>query len=367
MAYAAEPAFQHGTTAKAGILLTNLGTPEAPTAAALLPYLKQFLSDPRVVEIPRWIWWFILNGIILNRRPRRSAEKYAKIWTPEGSPLAVHTQRQALLLRGYLGERTRAPIAVEWAMRYGKPAIEQALLALRNQGCDRILVIPLYPQYAASSTGSTFDAVQAAVARIRNVPGLRLVKHFHDDPGYIQALAQSVRDYWSVNGRPDKLVMSFHGVPRYTLDKGDPYHCECQKTGRLLGEALKLDPEQYRVTFQSRFGGAEWLKPYTLETIAAFGRKKLGRVDVVCPGFVSDCLETLEEIAIENKAAFLGAGGGEFHYIPCMNEGDAWIRALADIAMLNLQGWIDAATDKVQAEGEASSSRRRALALGASQ
>ena len=367
MAYAAEPPYQHGAALKAGILLVNLGTPEAPTAAALRPYLKQFLSDPRVVEIPRWIWWFILNGIILNRRPRRSAEKYAKIWTSEGSPLAVHTQRQARLLRGYLSERTRAPIAVEWAMRYGKPAIAQAMLTLRNQGCDRILVIPLYPQYAASSTGSTFDDGQAAVARMRNVPGLRLVKHFHDDPGYIQAVAQGVRDYWSVNGRPDKLVMSFHGVPRYTLDKGDPYHCECQKTGRLLGEALKLEPEQYLVTFQSRFGGAEWLKPYTLETIASFGRQKLGRVDVVCPGFVSDCLETLEEIAIENKAAFLSAGGREFHYIPCMNEGDAWIRALADIAMLNLQGWIDGATDKAQAESDASSSRRRALALGAPQ
>jgi protoporphyrin/coproporphyrin ferrochelatase len=366
MPYAAEPAYQHGAVAKTGILLANLGTPDAPTAAALRPYLKQFLSDPRVVEIPRWIWWFILNGIILNSRPRRSAEKYAKIWTPEGSPLAVHTQRQARLLRGYLSERTRAPIAVEWAMRYGKPAIAQAMHALRNQDCDRILVIPLYPQYAASSTGSTFDAVQAAAVRMRNVPGLRLVKHFHDDPGYIRALAQGIKDYWSVNGRPDKLVMSFHGVPRYTLDKGDPYHCECQKTGRLLGEALQLEPEQYLVTFQSRFGSAEWLKPYTLETVTAFGRKKLGRVDVVCPGFVSDCLETLEEIAIENKAAFLGAGGREFHYLPCLNEGDAWIRALADIAMRNLQGWIDGAPDTAQTEGEASSSQRRALALGAS-
>jgi len=367
MAYAAEPPYQHGVVAKVGILLVNLGTPEAPTATALRPYLKQFLSDRRVVEVPRWIWWFILNGIILNRRPRRSAEKYAKIWTPEGSPLAVHTQRQARLLRGYLSERTRAPIIVEWAMRYGKPAIAQALHALRDQHCDRILVIPLYPQYAASSTGSTFDAIHDAVARMRNVPGLRLVKHFHDDPGYIQAVAQGVRDHWGLNGRPDKLVMSFHGVPRYSLDKGDPYHCECQKTGRLLGEALQLEPEQYLVTFQSRFGGAEWLKPYTLETVASFGRQKLGRVDVVCPGFVSDCLETLEEIAIENKAAFLGAGGREFHYIPCMNEGDAWIRALADIAMLNLQGWIDVGTNRAQAETDAASSRRRALALGAPQ
>lgn len=367
MAYAPEPSHQHGTPAKLGILLVNLGTPEAPTAAALRPYLKEFLSDPRVVELPRWLWWLILNGIVLNRRPRQSAKKYAKIWMAEGSPLAVHTQRQARLLRGYLGEKTKAPIAVDWAMRYGKPAIAQAMLNLRSEGCDRILVIPLYPQYAASSTGSTFDAVLAAVSRTRNVPALRLVKHFHDDPGYIQALAQDVKDYWRANGRPDKLVMSFHGVPRYTLDKGDPYHCECQKTGRLLGEALGLEPGQYLVTFQSRFGAAEWLKPYTLETVRAFGRQKIGRVDVVCPGFVSDCLETLEEIAIENKAAFLGAGGGAFHYIPCLNESDGWIKALADIATRNLQGWIDNGRSQAQAEGEASASRRRALALGARQ
>jgi ferrochelatase len=366
MKFAAEPPHQHGTVSKVGILLVNLGTPEAPTAAALRPYLKEFLSDPRVVEIPRLLWWLILNGIVLNLRPRRSAEKYAKIWTPEGSPLAVHTQRQALLLRGYLGERTKAPIVVDWAMRYGKPAISQAMHNLRSKDCDRILVIPLYPQYAASSTGSTFDAVLAAVSRMRNVPAMRLVKHFHDDPGYIRALAQSVRDYWRANGRPDKLVMSFHGVPRYTLDKGDPYHCECQKTGRLLGEALTLEPGQYLVTFQSRFGGAEWLKPYTLDTVEAFGRQRTGRVDVVCPGFVSDCLETLEEIAMENKTAFLNAGGGAFHYIPCLNETDPWIRALADIATLNLQGWIDERTDPAAAEGEASGSRRRALALGAS-
>jgi ferrochelatase len=226
-------------------------------------------------------------------------------------------------------------------MRYGAPPVEAGLVQLKAQGCDRVLVVPLYPQYAASSTGSAYDAVFAAAARMRNVPELRLVKHFHDHPGYIAALARSVREYWAANGRPERLVMSFHGVPRYTLERGDPYHCECQKTGRLLAEALSLQPEQYVVAFQSRFGRAEWLKPYTQDTVEALGRQRTGRIDVVCPGFVADCLETLEEIAIENKAAFLSAGGGEFHYIPCLNEGEAWIEALAAIAQAHLRGWIE--------------------------
>ena len=363
--FAPEPPFQHGTVSKPGILLINLGTPEAPTAKALRPYLKEFLSDPRVVEVPRPIWWVILNGIVLNTRPRSSAAKYAKIWTAEGSPLKVHTVRQANLLRGYLGEQIKTPLAVEWAMRYGAPSVADKLRQLLQQGCDRVLVIPLYPQYAASAGGSTYDAVMAALERTRNVPALRIVKHFHDHPGYIQALAQSIKDYWTVNRRPDRLVMSFHGLPRFTLDRGDPYHCECQKTARLLGEALMLKPDQYVVTFQSRFGRTEWLKPYTMETMLELGRQKVERVDVVCPGFVSDCLETLEEIAIENKAAFLGAGGREFHYIPCLNERDDWIRALCSIALDNLAGWLTSGTDRAAAAEAAEASRRRALAQGA--
>jgi ferrochelatase len=365
MRYAPEPRFEHGSIPRIGILLTNLGTPEAPTAAALRPYLKQFLSDPRVVEIPRAVWWMVLNGIILNLRPKQSAEKYAKIWTPEGSPLKTHTERQAKLLRGYLGEGTRVPLVVEWAMRYGQPSIEQALGRLREAGCDRVLVIALYPQYAASTTASTYDAVLAATARMRNVPGLRLVKHFHDYPGYIRALARGVTEHWTASGRPDKLVMSFHGVPRYTLDRGDPYHCECHKTGRLLAEALGLAPDRYLVTFQSRFGRAEWLKPYTIDTLEDLGRRKTRRVDVICPGFVADCLETLEEIAIENKAAFLKAGGGEFHYLPCLNERDDWIRALCDLALENLQGWLPADWSEPVAREAAQRSRQRALQLGA--
>jgi ferrochelatase len=362
MRYLPEPPYEHGSISKIGILLVNLGTPQAPTAAALRPYLKEFLSDPRVVEIPRPLWWPILHGIVLNTRPRKSADKYAKIWTAKGSPLRVHTERQAELLSAYLAARSPSPPLVGWAMRYGAPAVDRGLAELKAQGCDRVLVIPLYPQYAASSTGSAYDAVFAAAGRMRNVPALRLVKHFHDDRGYIDALAGSVREYWTANGRPDRLIMSFHGVPRFTLERGDPYHCECQKTARLLAEALLLPPEQYLVTFQSRFGRAEWLKPYTQDTVAGLGRQKTRRIDLVCPGFVADCLETLEEIAIENKAAFLSAGGGEFHYIPCLNEREGWIAALADLARKHLQGWTDLPDD---AGGEAESSRRRASSLGA--
>ena len=359
-----EPAFQHGSVPKVGILLINLGTPRAPTATAVRPYLEEFLSDRRVVELPRVVWWPILHGFVLNRRPAQSAKKYAKIWTSEGSPLKVHTERQANLLRGYLGEQTKYPILVEAAMRYGTPSIEHKIKKLHEQRCDRLLVIPLYPQYSASATASALDAVGSALAKLRNVPALRTVKHFHDDPGYIRALAQGITKYWNINGRAQKLVMSFHGVPRVSLDRGDPYHCECHKTARLLATALDLDPDQYLVSFQSRFGRQEWLKPYTMDVMRLLGGK-LKRVDVVCPGFVSDCLETLEEIAIENKAVFLRAGGKAFHYIPCLNEDDAWVRGLTRLALENLQGWIGADWNGEAATRLAEASQKRARALGA--
>lgn len=363
MAYSPEPSYTHGTIPKVGVLLLNLGTPDAPTAAALRPYLKEFLSDPRVIEIPRWVWWPILNLIILNTRPKQSAEKYAQIWTKEGSPLLAHTQRQSKMLQGYLGERTRTPMVVDFAMRYGSPSVESVIDKLRAQGCDRILAIPLYPQYAASATASALDAVFAALEKSRNMPALRTIKHYHDDPGYIAALAQNVNDYWKQNGRPDKLLMSFHGVPRFSLDKGDPYHCECQKTGRLLAEQLGLKPEQYLLTFQSRFGRAEWLKPYTQATLEELGKQGTQRVDVICPGFVADCLETLEEIAMECRTAFLENGGKTFNYIPCLNERPDWIRALTDIALANLQGWLN--EDPAQLKQGAELSHIRALELGA--
>ena len=362
MSYANEPAFTHGTPERTGILLINLGTPDAPQTGPVRTYLKQFLSDPRVVEIPKVVWWFILNGIILNTRPKKSAAKYASVWLKEGSPLRVYTAKQAVLLEGYLSLRTKSDYVIEYAMRYGNPSIPSALAKLKAQNCQRILLVPLYPQYAASTTATALDDVFAVLQKMRNVPAIRTIKHFHDDPGYINALAKNVRDYWTLNGRPNVLVMSFHGLPRYTLDKGDPYHCECHKTGRLLAEALQLKPEQYRVSFQSRFGRAEWLKPYTTATLQELGQKKTPRVDVVCPGFVSDCLETLEEIAMEGKEDFLHAGGGEYHYIPCLNDRSEWIHALTDLVYENLHGWLP---EKNPAELE--QSRLRAHALGAKQ
>ena len=359
MAYQTEPAYTHGTPVKTGILLVNLGTPDAPTAEAVRPYLKQFLSDPRVVEIPKAVWWLILNGVILNTRPKKSAAKYASVWMPEGSPLRVHTAKQTLMLQGYLSERTKAPFVVDYAMRYGNPSIPSVLRKLKEQNCQRILVVPMYPQYAASSTGTAFDVVFAELQQMRNTPALRTIKNFHDNPGYIKALANNINEYWMKNGRPEKLVMSFHGLPQFSLDKGDPYHCECHKTGRLLAYELGLKSEQYFVSFQSRFGKAEWIKPYTTTTLKELGKQKTKRVDVVCPGFVADCLETLEEIAMEGKEDFQHAGGGEYHYIPCLNERDDWMHALTDLVMDNLQGWLIAPNAVDLEQG-----RLRALAMG---
>lgn len=361
MSYQTEPSYTHGTPAKTAVLLVNLGTPEAPTAQALRPYLKEFLSDRRVIELPRALWWLILNGIILNTRPKKSAAKYASIWMDEGSPLKVHTERQTTLLQGYLGEQAKG-IVVDYAMRYGKPSIPDVLHKLKAQNCQRILLVPLYPQYAASTVATTFDAVFAELQQMRNAPALRTVRHFHDDAGYIKASAQNIADYWTLHGRPDKLVMSFHGLPRKTLDQGDPYYCECQKTGRLIAEQLGLKPEQYLVTFQSRFGRAEWLKPYTAATLTELGKQKTKRVDVTCPGFVGDCLETLEEIAMEVRDEFLHAGVGEYHYIPCLNERPDWIHALTGIVLDNLGGWLDQ-PDAAALEQQ----RLRALGMGAKQ
>jgi ferrochelatase len=324
------------------VLLVNLGTPDAPTPQAVRAYLKEFLSDPRVVEIPRLLWWPILHLFVLTTRPKASAMRYGQIWGPDGSPLRVYTERQATLLRGYLGDRLRVPLEVDYAMRYGRPGIGEKVSALKERGCERILLLPLYPQYSASTTATAFDEAFGALSRMRNQPEIRTIREFHDDPGYIRALAHSIREYWSKRGRPEILVMSFHGVPRRTVALGDPYHQQCERTGQLLAEALGLTDEQYRITFQSRFGRAEWLRPYTAEVLTELGRQKAARVDIVCPGFVSDCLETLEEIALEGKGLFASAGGREFHYIPCLNDRHEWITALADLAERHLAGWLAA-------------------------
>jgi ferrochelatase len=356
-----EPSFRHDQPARVGILLINLGTPDAPTASALRRYLKEFLSDRRVVEIPRAVWWLILNGIILNTRPAKSAAKYASIWQADGSPLKVHTERLSQRLGEELAGRGMADVVVDYAMRYGQPSVASVIRKLREQGCDRLLVLPLYPQYAASSAGTALDAVHRVMLTSRNTPDLRTLRHYHDHPGYIGALKQSVEAYWAEHGRPDVLLMSFHGIPKRSLDLGDPYHCECLKTGRLLAEALGLTKEQYRIAFQSRFGKAEWLQPYTAATLHELGQEKTRRVDAICPGFAADCLETLEEIAMEGKADFLKAGGGEYHYIPALNTRPTWVSALADIALEQLSGWR---TNAQPDTGQLVERQRRALAAG---
>ncbi|MBE7416256.1 MAG: ferrochelatase [Ideonella sp.] len=338
MRFAAEPGHAPDSPQRTAVLLVNLGTPDAPTPAAVRRYLAQFLSDPRVVEIPAALWRPILHGVVLRTRPARSAAKYAAIWGEQGSPLLVWTQRQATRLLGSLGERGHA-VRVRAAMRYGSPSITESLDALKAEGATRVLVLPLYPQYAASTTASALDAVGAWVRRARRVPELRVVADFHDDAGYIAALAANVQAHWLREGRGGMLVMSFHGLPARSIALGDPYHVQCQATARLLAERLGLQAHEFRVTYQSRFGRARWLEPYTEATLRRLARDGVERVDVVCPGFTADCLETLEEIAIAGRSTFLAAGGKTFHAIACLNDSPAWIDALAKLAIRHLQGW----------------------------
>ncbi len=320
------------------VLLCNLGSPDAPTAAATRRYLAQFLSDRRVVEIPRLLWWPILHGIILRTRPAKSAAKYASVWMPEGAPLKVWTEKQAKLLQGMLGERGQRVI-VRHAMRYGSPSIATELEKLRSEGASRILVLSAYPQYCAATTASVNDEAMRWAQSSRAQPELRFAGAYFDEPLYIEALAQSVLRHWQTNGRPELLTMSFHGMPARTAALGDPYHAQCLETGRLLAARLNLTAEQWRVTFQSRFGKAKWLEPYTEPTLIARAKAGLKKVDLICPGFAADCLETLEEIDQEARAAFLAAGGTAFSYIPCLNADDAGMRALVAVAERQLQGW----------------------------
>jgi ferrochelatase len=333
--YLPEPQPRQGSHAGSAILLINLGTPDSPTPRSVRRYLRQFLSDPRVIEIPRALWLPILYAFVLTTRPRQSARKYARIWSPSGSPLRVHTERQARLL----GERLGPQVRVDFAMRYGEPSIPAALARLKAEGCERVLLFPLYPQYAASTTASALDHVAEFLRRTRNVPEIRFVKEFHEHPAYIDALAGLVRDHWRHSGRPDRLVISFHGLPRYTIARGDPYSQQCHQTARLLAERLVLAEGEWQIAFQSRFGQTAWIEPYTAATLSAYGRQGVRRVDVVCPGFVADCLETLEEIGIEARKTFLDAGGIEFHLLPCLNERADWIDALAAIARQHHEGW----------------------------
>ncbi len=358
-----EPPYQHGQAPRTAVLFCNLGTPASASTADVRRFLGEFLSDPRVVEVPRLLWWLILHGIILRFRPARSAAKYASIWTPDGSPLKLWTERQANLLQAWLSERAHR-VQVRYAMRYGETSIGAQLDALKAEGATRILIVPAYPQYSATTTASLFDAVYAWAAKVRNLPELRFVNRYHDDPGYIQALARSIEQHWDTHGQAAQLVMSFHGVPERTLQLGDPYHCECFKTARLLAQRLNLSKEQYQVTFQSRLGRAKWLQPYTEPTLIALAQGGVKRVDVICPGFTSDCLETLEEIAVEGRAAYLHAGGSEFHYLACLNADPAWIQALGELTQQHLAGWPTQTESDSQALAD---SRTAALSMGAPQ
>jgi len=351
--------FQHTQADRTGILLVNLGTPDAPDRASVRRYLKEFLSDPRVVEGPRLPWWLVLNLIILNTRPGRSAKAYQKVWTDQGSPLLVISREQETALRTALNDRFGDAVCVELAMRYGSPSIASGLERLREQGARRILVLPLYPQYSATTTASIFDEVTAQVGKLRWLPELRFINHYHDEPAFIAALADSVRTWRQQHGDADKLVMSFHGIPQDYFEKGDPYFCECQKTGRLLAESLGLSEEQWKLTFQSRLGPRQWLQPYTDKSLEKMAQEGVKSVQVLCPGFSADCLETLEEIAMENRDVFMEAGGERYEYIPCLNAGKTHIEMLSRLVEKHLGGWAIEGTEDPQAV------MQRAARLGA--
>ncbi len=359
--YIGESEFRHDSSGSLGVLLTNLGTPDAPTTAAVRRYLAQFLWDPRVVETPRWLWALILHGVILRIRPRRSAALYREVWTTEGSPLLTISRRQAKAVAAELATRLQGPVTVALGMRYGSPSIADALEELRGAGIDRLLVLPLYPQYSATTTGSTFDALADVLKGRRRLPELRFITHYHDRPDYIAALASSVRESFARHGEPDRLLFSFHGLPKRYLMAGDPYFCECQKTARLLATELGLAAERWAVSFQSRVGREQWLRPYTDELLKDWGAAGVGHVQVACPGFSADCLETVEEIDQQNRAFFLEAGGETYHYIPALNDRPDHVAALTGLILDHIQGWPDRAADTEQC----ARTREQAMALGA--
>jgi len=324
-------------TPETGVLLVNLGTPDEPTPGAVRRYLREFLSDRRVVDLPRLLWLPILYFFVLPFRPGRVAKKYQSVWLKDGSPLRVYHERQAQLLRGYLGERMKRLVAVEAAMRYGRTSIPDAVKALRDKGVRRLLVIPMYPQYAASTTESVKDALGKAMRKWRPEPIVDFVNDFHDHPAFAKAVAKNVGEYWLKHGRPDRLVMSFHGLPQKAIDAGDPYQAQCLTSARLIATELGWNDARTLVTCQSRFGAAKWIGPATDETLSRLGKEGVGRLDVICPGFAADCLETLEEIAIEGQHVFRKAGGKDFHYIPTTNDTPAWMTALTILAMEKLE------------------------------
>jgi len=350
--YLGLPQFDHGSSPRLGILLVNLGTPEAPTPAAVRRFLAEFLWDGRVIEAPRWLWWLVLYGGILRLRPRRSAHAYRQIWTPQGSPLMIHSSELAQRLQQRLPDAI-----VALGMTYGAPAIKSSLEELHRRGARRLIVLPLYAQYSGTTTASVFDRVTRALGRFRWLPELRFINQYHDDPAYIAAIAASARQHWQTHERRH-LLFSFHGIPRSYLLAGDPYHCQCLKTARLVSEQLGLQPDEWSVAFQSQVGRAEWLRPYTDQWLLENAKSGHKRVSVICPGFATDCLETLEEIAIRNCALFLANGGEAYDYIPALNATDAHVAMLAGLIARHAQGWPTH-------ESADPAARERALQLGA--
>jgi len=365
--FVGEENYLHGSDDAVGILIANLGTPDAPNASALRRYLAEFLWDPRVVEIPRPLWWLILNGFVLTTRPAKSAQAYQRVWTDEGSPLLRISKKQAAALEIKLKTLFSGPVNIELAMRYGNPSIASALEKLREKKSRRILVLPLYPQYSATTTATVFDEVTRVLRKWRWIPEMRFVNQYHDDSAYIDCLTNSIKEAWQDRPQPEKLMFSFHGMPKQFLLAGDPYHCYCQNTARLVAEKLNLNKDQWILSFQSLFGKAEWLKPYTQTTLQQWGQAGVKSVDVICPGFSADCLETLEEIAILNKEFFVAAGGKSLNYIDALNVRTDHIDMLANVVMRHSQGWpeTDKNRDETTIKSTKEQSRQLALTIGA--
>ncbi|MDN4502855.1 ferrochelatase [Alteromonadaceae bacterium BrNp21-10] len=327
----------HKQQNKIGVLLVNLGTPDAPTKPALKRYLKEFLSDPRIVELPRWLWWCILNLVILNFRPALSAKTYQEVWTEKGSPLLFHLNEQRDKLREAFADNSN--VVVECAMRYGSPSIADVLLTMQQQGVGKLLVLPMYPQYCAATTGSTFDAIASQFCQQRWFPELRFINQYFDDAGYIDAMCQQIEDHWQEHGRSQKLLFSYHGIPQAFVDKGDPYQLQCLQTSKRIALQLGIAESQYITTFQSRFGKEQWLTPYTDMTLKQLAQEQIKSVQVVCPGFSADCIETIEEIGIENRDYFLQGGGESFQYIPALNGTPTHISALKTLVAKHISHW----------------------------
>jgi ferrochelatase len=349
MGYISSPGFRHDGTERIGVMLVNSGTPATPEPRDVRRFLRGLLSDPRVVELPRVLWLHILHGFILPFRPGKVAQKYRKIWTSQGSPLTAHSNKLRAELSTVLAQRTLAPLSVEVAYLYARPSVSEALAKLRDSGAQRILVVPHFPQYCGATTGAVYDQVNAELRHWRWLPELRFVAEYHDHPGYIDALRASVVQQWEAQGRTRHLVISFHGIPENFFHSGDPYFYKCRQTARLLADELSLRDDEWSVSFHSKFGPGAWLRPYTIDVMAGLPARGIDEVSVICPGFAVDCLETVEEIDMENRAAFLAAGGRRFVYVPALNARPEHSRFLADLIAQHCEGWTDGARVLAQA------------------